>query len=103
MSSPRQYNVTDSSCHETSFGGYTNLGTHLHVSEGVINLIQSHPRAYDQYRPSNPLRTSLGMLRLPIYLKIDQRYSENIVHLGRHSTLQIGLTPHDVPKLLELK
>jgi len=52
---PRQYNnIIDHSYHGTSFGGYINRGTHVHVSEGTVNLIQTN----DQVNPSKPLRMS---------------------------------------------
>ena len=47
-------NIADHSHHETSFGVYINRGTHVHVSQGTVNLTQAN----DQPNPSKPLRTS---------------------------------------------
>jgi len=45
---------------QTSFGGYTNRRTHLHVSEGTIK------RAKDQHDPLQPLRASLGLISIEV-------------------------------------
>jgi len=69
---PRQYIQNDSSYRETSFGGYTNRGTHLHVSEGTINF--NSMKAKDQHDDSlKPLRTSLGLLSIDVYNGISTR------------------------------
>jgi len=98
---PHQHNrfINDHSHHETSFGGYTNRGTHVHVSEGTINLVQAN----DHDNPSKPLRMSQDLFSILFYLTINQRDYENTVHLGPLSTLENASILHNVLQLLGLK